>query len=191
MDKIRIGVLGASGYTGADARAPRRAAPERRDRRAHRQHACRQGDGGGLPAFLHARPAAARRMGEGRLDEARRGLLRAAARHDAGDHRGRARRQPEDQGDRHVGGFPPARHGDLCRMVRPRAPRAGAAEGGGLRADGILSRQDQDGAARRLPRLLSDGGAAGARADREGRADRRERHHHRREVGRLRRRARA
>ena len=43
----------------------------------------------------------------------------------------------------------------------------------------------------RLSRLLSDRGAARARADRQGRADRRGRHRHRREVRRHRRRPRA
>ena len=137
---------------GRRPRPPRRAAPEHRDRRADRQHACRQGDGGGVSALLHARPAEAGRMGEGRLDGARRRLLRAAARHDAGDHRGGARSQSEGEGHRHVGGFPPARHGDLRGMVRPRASRAEAAGRGGLRADRGLSRQDPVGAARRLSR---------------------------------------
>ena len=50
---------------------------------------------------------------------------------------------------------------------------------------------DRGGAARRLPRLLSDRGAAGAGAARRSRADRRRRHHHRRQVGRHRRRPRA
>ena len=157
---------------GRRPRPPRRPASEHRDRGAHRQYACRQGDGRGLSALLHARPAEAGRMGEGRLEGPRRGLLRAAARHHAGDHRGGARRQPEREGHRHVGRLPAARHEDLRGMVRPRAPRARAAGRGGLRADGDLSREDPFGAARRLPRLLSDGRAARACAARQGRPDR-------------------
>ena len=167
--------------------APAGAASRCRDHGAHRQHPCRQGDGRGVSAFLHARPAAARRMGEGRLDRARRGVLRAAARHHAGDHRRGAGRQSGHQDHRHVGGLPAARHEHLRAMVRPRAPRAGAAGRGGLRPDRVLSGEDHRGAAGRLSRLLSDRGAAGAGAAREGQADRRRRHRHRREIRRHRR----
>ena len=96
---------------------------------------------------------------------------------------------PEDQGPRHVGGFPAARHEHLCAMVRPRAPRAEAAKRGRLRPHRILSREDHRRAAGRLSRLLSDGGAAGACSARQGQADRRRRHRHRRQIRRHRRRA--
>ena len=121
---------------------------------------------------------------------ARRGLLRPAARHDAGDHRRGARRQSGDQSHRHVGRLPPARHGDLRGMVRPRAP---APELQNEAVYGLTEHyRDEDPrcAAGRLSRLLSDRRAARAAADRPAEADRRERHHHRREVGRVRRRAR-
>ena len=55
---------------------------------------------------------------------------------------------------------------------------------GGVRADRALSRSNPASAARRLSRLLSDGRAARARADREGRADRCDRHRHRCQVRR-------
>ena len=45
------------------------------------------------------------------------------------------------QSRRSVGRFPPGRSGRLCALVRPRAFRAGAAEGGGLRPDRNLSAQ--------------------------------------------------
>src|SRR4051812_30798126 len=59
------------------------AASARRDHGTHRQHPCRQDHGRGVSAFIHAGPAAAEGMGAGRLDEARRGLLRIAAWYDA------------------------------------------------------------------------------------------------------------
>ena len=172
MEKIRIGVLGASGYTGADlvrlaARHPNVEIVA-------------------LTANTHAGKAMAevfphlfmldlpRLVDWEEVDWSapRRGLLRAAARHHAGDHRGGARRQSEHQGDRHVGRFPAARHGDLRRMVWPRASRARSAARGRLRPDRVLSGEDPLGAADRLPGLLSDRGAAGAGAGRKSRADR-------------------
>ena len=71
----KIAVLGASGYTGADAVRLLARHPHVEIDGAHRQHPCRQGDGRGVSAFLPARSAGADRMGEGRLAHARcRGL---------------------------------------------------------------------------------------------------------------------
>ncbi len=58
-----------------------------------------------FPHFFHAGPAEARDLGERRLVEPRRRVLRLAARHDAGDHRGCAEGQSEDQDPRHVRDF--------------------------------------------------------------------------------------
>ena len=116
--KKKIGVLGASGYTGADlVRAARHPNIEIVALTAN-SHAGKAMAEVFPHFFMLDLPKLVDGRG-GRLDEARRGLLRPAARHDAGDHRGRARRQSEGQVHRHVGGFPAARPGDLRGMVRP------------------------------------------------------------------------
>ena len=72
-------------------------------------------------------------------------LLRAAARRDAEGHQGSAREGAAHQGRRSVGRLPARRSRRLCALVRPRASRAGTAEGGGVRphrsATGARSRR--------------------------------------------------
>ena len=136
-----------------------------------------------FPASCEPRSTAARHLRPGGLEQDRRRVRRIAAR-----HRSRRDRQApgKRQGHRHVGRLPTARSQNLRRMVWRRAQRAGTAQGRRLRADRALSRQDQERADRRLPRLLSDRGAARAAAAGQGEAHRCRRHHHRCQVGRLR-----
>ena len=139
-DKIRIGVLGASGYTGADLVRLALLHPRDGDHGADRQHPCRQDHGRGLPAS-RLRRAAAPHHGRGRrLGRRRCGLLRPAARHDPGDHQVGARPAPEDQVHRHVGRLPAARSRDLQDLVRPRPSGDGPAGRGGLRPHRALPR---------------------------------------------------
>ncbi len=89
---IRIGVLGASGYTGADLVRLAIAPPRHGDHRADGEQPCRQAHGRGLSAPRLRRPA---RPDDGRgrrLGRGRRGVLRPAARHHPGDHQGGAGR---------------------------------------------------------------------------------------------------
>ncbi len=59
-----------------------------------------------------------------------------------------------DQSGRPVGRFPARRHGGLCEVVRPRAPRAGTAERSGLRSHRNPPARDQARAAGRQSGLL-------------------------------------
>ena len=88
----------------------------------------------------------------------------------------------EDQGGGPFGGLPARRHRGLCEVVRPRAPRAEAAARGGVRAGRGLSRQDQEGAPRRQSRLLHELRAASAHAAAQGQGDRSRRDRDRRQV---------
>ena len=156
--KAKIGVLGASGYTGAELvrlllRHPRvEIALLTADRRAGQEM---------RDVFPQFAPYALPKL---RLDRrhrlgrrrARSRLLRAAARHDAEGDQGSAGEGAGDQGRRSVGRLPARRYRRLCALVRPRASRAGVAEGGGLRPDRNLSARGQEGAARRQSRLLHD-----------------------------------
>ena len=100
------------------------------------------------------------------------------------------RRAGARQDDRPVARLPLRRSGGLRDLVRPAAPRAGDAEGSGVRPDRAGARAYRRRPAGRLPRLLSDLRAAAAGADRAYRPDRRRRHRHRRQVGGERRRPR-
>ena len=68
-------------------------------------------------------------------------VLRAAACDDAEGDQGPARQGADHQGGRSLRRLPSRRPGRLCALVRPRAPRARAAEGGGLRPDRGLPRR--------------------------------------------------
>ena len=75
-----------------------------------------------------------------------------------------------------------ARHRGLCEVVRPRASRAEAAARGGLRPGRDLSRQDQEGAAGRQSGLLHQLRAASPHAAAQGQGDRSRRDRDRRQV---------
>ena len=128
--KAKIGVLGASGYTGSELvrlllRHPRveiaLLTAERSAGKAMRA-VFPQFSPFDLPQLVAHRRA---RLGEGR---ARRRVLRAAACHHAEGDQGASGQGADDQGGRPVSRLPAGRHGGLCEMVRPRAPCAGAAE---------------------------------------------------------------
>ena len=68
--KKKIGILGASGYTGADAVRLLARHPNVEIAALTANTHAGKTMAGGVSAFLHAGPAAAHRMGEGRLDEA-------------------------------------------------------------------------------------------------------------------------
>ena len=171
VPRVRVVVVGASGYAGALAarlvwRHPQfelAAITAREDagRRAQRP----------LPAAPRAararaaRPRPRRRAPTPRSSPTR--TARAAPVVAALLERGRAGRRPLRR-------LPPARRRDLRALVCP-APAPGADRAGGLRADRALPRADRGGRARRLPRLLPDRGDPRARAARRGRADRRRR----------------
>ena len=184
--KARIGVLGASGYTGAELVRLLSAPSARGDRAAHGRPPRRQGHGGRVSAIPALRLADAvgarrRRLAGARLDLA---FWRAAARHDADRDQGSAHARAGHQGRRPLGRFPLGRSGCLCALVRTHPRRAGAAKGSGLRPDRSLSPRDQGGAARCQSRLLHE--LRGARADPavEGEGDRSRRDRHRRQIGR-------
>ncbi len=112
--KAKIGVLGASGYTGSELVRLLLRHPQRRDRAAHRRPPRRAGDARGVPAVLAVQAADARLDRWRRLEEgrARSGVLRAAARHHAeGDKRSawRRRRTPRWSTSRPTSGCTTAR----------------------------------------------------------------------------------
>ena len=88
----------------------------------------------------------------------------------------------EDQGGRPLGRLPAARRRRLRALVRPRASRAEAAARGGLRPGRGASRGDQEGAARRQSRLLHELRAACGDAAAQGQGDRARRDRDRRQV---------
>ena len=129
--KARIGVLGASGYTGSELvrlllrhpraelallTADRRAGQEMRDgvSAVRAVRACRNWSPSTIVDWLDA--------------ESRPDLLRAAARHDAEGHQVDHGRRALDADRRPVRRLPPGGHRRLCEMVRPCASRAGTAE---------------------------------------------------------------
>ena len=164
--KAKVGVLGASGYTGAELvrlllrhprveiallTADRRAGQEMREVFPQfspfdlpRLVAIDGVDwpGAGLDLAFCALPHATTQKVIKRICSAR-------------------RRRPRWSISPPTSGSPTRR---LCALVRPRAPRAGAAEGGGLRPGRGLPARDQEGAARRQSRLLHDLRAASARS---------------------------
>ena len=88
--KKKIGILGASGYTGADAvRLLARHPNAEISALTANTHAGKAMDEV-FPHFFMLELPRLVGMGKGRLDQTRCGVLRTAARHHAGDHRGRA-----------------------------------------------------------------------------------------------------
>ena len=182
--KAKIGVLGASGYTGAELvrlllRHPRaEIALLTADRRAGQEMARR------LSAVFAVRAADAGVDRRHRLEEGRprSRLLRAAARHHPEGDQGSARQGAEDQGGRPLRRLPACRRRRLCPLVRPRAPCAGAAKGGGLRPGRGLPQRHHEGAAGRQSRLLHDLRAASAHSAAQGQGDRSRRDRDRRQV---------
>ena len=94
------------------------------------------------------------------------------------------------RGDRPLGRFPAARSGALRADLRPAAPGDRAPEGCGLRPDRAGAGRDRAHRPRCQSRLLSDHGAAAAPPAARSRADRARSDHHRCQVGGNRRRAR-
>ena len=156
--KAKIGVLGASGYTGAELVRLLLAHPRveiallTADRRAGQEMARRVSAVLALSSCRSSCRSTARLAGAG-LDLVFCALPHATTQKVIKELLARA---PQDQGGRSLGRFPARRPGRLCALVRPRAPGAGAAERGGLRPDRGLSTRDQEGAARRQSRLLHD-----------------------------------
>ena len=182
--KAKIGVLGASGYTGSELvrlllRHPRvELVLLTADRRAGQEMRAV------FPQFSPFKLPKLVSIEEHRLEEgrARPRVLRAAARHHAEGDRAICsprRRRPRWSTSPPTSG---CRHRGLCEVVRPRAPRAEAAERGGVRPGRGLSRQDQEGAAGRQSRLLHELRAAAAHAAAQGQGDRARRDRDRRQV---------
>ena len=157
-EKAKIGILGASGYTGAELVRLLLRHPQveivllTADRRAGKAMAdvFPQFLPYPLPTLTSLDAADWQALG---LDLV---LLRAAARHDADRHQGSAGALAGHQDRRSFRRFPPRRSGRVRALVRPRPRRAGAAAEGGVRPDRNLSRPDQGGAAGRQSRLLHE-----------------------------------
>ena len=154
---IRVSVVGAAGYSGAEAvrllaRHPHveLAGPLRQPGR----------EGGGLRRAA-PRPRGPRRARR-RPVRRRRAPLRGARRRDPGDaERGLGRAGAEAPGggragDRRLGSFSPAGRLALPGLVRLRAPRSGAPRRGRLRPHGVVRRGARRRPARRKPGLLPD-----------------------------------
>ena len=183
--KAKIGVLGASGYTGAELVRLLLRHPHAEivlltaDRRAGKpmSDVFPQFAPFDLPTADFDRERRIGQIGSGSTR-----FLRAAARHDAESDQGSARQGAGNQGRRPLGGFPPVRSGRLCALVWARAFRAGTAEGGGVRADRGLSLGREKGAARRQSRLLHDLLRTAADPAAQGQGDRSGRDRHRRQI---------
>ena len=166
---IRAAVLGASGYTGADMIRLAALHPAIKITALIAKGHAGQSLAAGVSASRQPRPAASSslptRCDWDEIDVAFCGLPHGTA-HSEISEAAEAR-----QDHRHVGGFSPARpeasmpSGMANEHSAPRTP-----QGGRLRADRALSRQDQSGAARGLSGLLSDRGAACAAAAGQGEA---------------------
>ncbi len=174
--RLRLHRLGA----GAAAAAPSQCRACAADRRPQG----RAGDARGVSAVLAVQAAEAGVHRRCRLEEggARSGVLRAAARHHAEGGERSSGQGAEDQGGRSQRRLPAARPSGLREVVRPRASRAEAPEGGGVRPGRGASRQDQEGAARRQPWLLHELRAACGDAAAQGAGDRAGRDRDRRQV---------
>ncbi len=139
------------------SRPPRARPPGGRDRFPVGQRQGRAGDGRRLAALRHVPAAAAAGAGRGGRLRRRRCRLRLPAARGVG----RASQRRERAAYRRpVGRFPAAGCHDLCRVVRRRAPGPGAADGSGVWPDRVRAGRVAGRADRRLPGMLSDGGAA-------------------------------
>ena len=190
--KAKIGVLGASGYTGAELVRLLLRHPHTEiglltaDRRAGKPMA------DVFPQFApYDLPVLQALDGRGLAGaRSRPGILRAAARHHPDGDCRFARAHAGDEGRRSVGRFPHCRSGFLRTLVRASACRGRAAEESRLWAERTLSRADQIRAACRQSRLLHElrgacaHSAAARQGDRSGRdRDRRQVRHDRRGPG--------
>ena len=181
-------MLGASGYTGADLVRLAARHPERRDRRADRQHACRQGDG--ARCFRISSCSTCRRWSNGRrstgaaLDAVFCGLPHGTTQEIT------AAVLAANPAIKVIDMSADFRLRDMATYAEwygheHRAPELQDEAVYGL-TEHLSRRRSATARLDRLSGLLSDGGAARARAGRQGRADRRRRHRHRREVRRVR-----
>ena len=170
--QAKIGVLGASGYTGAELVRLLHPPSRGRDRAAHRRSPRRAGDAPGVSAVLAVRAAeAAIDRGHGLGGRRPRSdLLRLAPCHHAEGDPADRRRAARDQDRRPLGRLPAVRPRRLCALVRPRASCARAAAARGVRPGRGLSRRDQARAARRQSRLLHDLRRASAHSAAAGQA---------------------
>ena len=162
--KAKIGILGASGYTGAELVRLLLRHPPRRDRAAHRRSPRRQGNGRCVSAICAVCAADADRDRRRRLAgaRARSRLLRAAARHDAEGHCRCAHAAPATKVVDLSADFRLADPAAYARWYGHAHAAPRIAKGGGVRPDRNLSAEDQGGAARRQSGLLHDLRRAGA-----------------------------
>ena len=141
--KAKIGILGASGYTGAELVRLLLRHPQvdivllTADRRAGKAMA---------DVFPQFPPYPLPTLDVGRCRRLagagpRSGVLRAAAWHHADRHQGFAGAFAGAQDRRSLRRFPPRRSGCVRALVRPRPRRARAAAEGGVRPDRNLSRR--------------------------------------------------
>ena len=181
---MKAGIVGASGYTGAELLRLLAAHPafEVAVATAH-SHA---GESVGAPHALPGRGlsrAALRGERPGAPRRSRPRLLRAAARRVAADRprpagAGRPDRRPRRR-------LPPSGCVAVPALVRRGARCAGAADRGRVRVARAVPGGSGRGHPRRRGRLLPDGHRAGAGPSRAARPGRAERDHRRRSVGRL------
>ena len=141
--KAKIGILGASGYTGAELVRLVDPPSARRDRAAHRRSPRRQAVADVFPQFAPyplptltaIEDADWKALG---LDLAFCALPHATTQKVIADL---LKRAPAHQSRRSFGRLSLGRPGRVCALVWPRARCGGAAEGGGVRADRSISRR--------------------------------------------------
>ena len=189
--KAKIGILGASGYTGAELvrlllRHPRvELTLLTADSKAGRPMA------DVFPQFApFALPDLVAIPPTGQAVDVDLVFCALPHAHDAARHHGAARRPPGDQGRRPLGRFPPRRPERLCALVWPRAPGARSCKSEAVYGLTEVYRDKvKRGPPRRQSRLLHDGRAACRCCRSSGReAIEPDDDHHRRQVGRHRRR---
>ena len=188
-NSVSIGILGATGYTGDRAAAPgpgpSLGARRLHDLRALRRPADRRGVSRTSPAARCRRSPRSRTSMPGALDVR---VRLPAARHHAG--RG-ARAAARAQGDRPLGRLPAARR--RSSTSAPTASRTARPSASGMRSTASPSSRARTLRATDLvanPGCYPTTGAAAAAAAARGRPDRARPDHHRRQVGRHRRRPR-
>ena len=138
-ERVRIGILGASGYTGAELLRLLGDHPRAEIRALTAERQAGKPIGEVFPQLAVYDLPTSVKIEDVDVARAGRRLLLPAACDDAGDHQGAAARA---QGGRPVGRLPAARPAALRAHLRPPASGAGAAGAGGLRADRALSRRD-------------------------------------------------
>ena len=108
MSTKKIGILGASGYTGADAVRLLARHPNAEITALTANTHAGKAMSDVFPHFFMLDLPKLVEWEKVDWSKSRRGVLRAAARHHAGDHRGGSQSQPQDQNPRHVRRFPAA-----------------------------------------------------------------------------------